>query len=278
MNTSYDFERITLDWLADGPTEVPATTLDAALAEVHRTRQARLVFGRAPSVALAGHPLRFAFAAAVVVAAVVAAFVLAGSLIRPPDQPANPLPIEPPPATSSPLEPAPTVSGVAYPGAGTIAFTRFDPSLGDTATWLISPDGKSETQPSNLQGIRSMGTTPGTGCCGVFSPDGLQIAIGYDVVDPSWGGATTQEGTWVLPAVVDLQGDPVFLLPVFCGGCANEETATLCRARGRRTAAWWRSRSGTTACPASMASTLRRRADRTARADGPAAGLTSATG
>jgi len=41
MNTNRDFERITEAWLADGPTQLADRVLDAALDEVHLTRQRR---------------------------------------------------------------------------------------------------------------------------------------------------------------------------------------------------------------------------------------------
>jgi len=79
MSASFDFDRVTQDWLADGPTSISDRALQAALNEVHLTHQRR--FGaKWRTLPLNASFVRFAAAAIAVVVVIAAALFMLGRL------------------------------------------------------------------------------------------------------------------------------------------------------------------------------------------------------
>ena len=115
MNTNSDFDRHASSWLADGPTELSDRVLDAALREVHQTRQRRRwpAPWRTPSMRF---PLRLA--AAIAVVAVVAVVGLAGFSILPRVGGVGDLPSPSPSDSYPPIGPAPTTEPLDTSGWG----------------------------------------------------------------------------------------------------------------------------------------------------------------
>jgi hypothetical protein len=125
MSTNTDFDRHASAWLADGPTELADRVLDAALREVHLTRQARrglLAPRRFFDMSGLG---RVAAAAIVAVVAAVSAYSMLGSRLGPG-------------STSSPaVQPSP--SQAPSPGRSIAMMTFTSPEYGYEvsipATW-----------------------------------------------------------------------------------------------------------------------------------------------
>jgi len=119
-----------------------------------------------------------------------------------------------PPATATPSSgPSARLAPTGYPGTGTIAFGRFDPTVSSNATWLIDPDGSHESafRAANLWDGAIV--LPGSGCCAVISPDGKSIAVGYD--------EHNQTGTWALSGILNLDGSDLAEIPSLCGSCGS---------------------------------------------------------
>lgn len=100
-----------------------------------------------------------------------------------------------PPTPSAPALLAP----LGYAGGGTIAFTRHDGPV--DSVWLINPDG------SNQQLLA------GGGCCALFSPDGIELAVGLPGAQPGGG---SDAGVQVFDT---RRGTPQFTVPSVCGAC-----------------------------------------------------------
>jgi hypothetical protein len=119
MNTRPDFDRHAAAWLADGPTELADRVLDAALREVHLTKQRRRwsTPWRTPSMSL---PLRAAVAIAIVAVLGVGAltFFKQGSA----------------PGVGGQPTPSPTIVPTTAPS--TTAAAQQSPPI-DTSTWTI---------------------------------------------------------------------------------------------------------------------------------------------
>ncbi len=104
-----------------------------------------------------------------------------------------------------------------YLGNGTIAFSRNDPAIDESAVYLINPDGSGETR-LRLVSPWAGGSSEldGYGCCPVFSPSGLRVAVGFN--DNSGAGS---EGTWRQTQIVNLDGSPASTVPVRCVACES---------------------------------------------------------
>ncbi|HET7473738.1 MAG TPA: hypothetical protein VFJ71_11480 [Candidatus Limnocylindrales bacterium] len=228
MTTDRAFELAIRDWLDDGRDTVPRAAIDAVHLAVATTPQERPMPWRRSSLALPG---RRAIGA---VAAVVALAVLAGIVWRPSPNPIAASPSALPsvmtsgsPAASSGVGPssppstrqsAVPLAPIGYAGNGTIAFSRDDPVLGDTTTWLIDPSGEHEVPLVVRTGWGGATELPGSGCCGLFAPDGRTIAVAYDEVNPSRAPGTLRTTTRV-----DLEGTWIGWVPEFCGACVSIE-------------------------------------------------------
>jgi hypothetical protein len=128
MTTNDDFDRIARAWLADGPTELADRVLDAALDDVHATRQRRrpLLHGRTPRMTLLVTAGARAAAAALATVAVLGggALLLAGGAG----------PAAGPGASASP-EPSPIVIS-NWP---TYESKEYGISFGVPPGWTVSP-------------------------------------------------------------------------------------------------------------------------------------------
>jgi hypothetical protein len=122
MTTNADFDRHAAAWLADGPTELSDRVLDAALREVHLTRQWRR--WPAPWRTLnMRFPLRLA--AAVIVAAVVGYVALVNGLVPiGPSARSSPTPAPTPVESFPAIGPAPTVEPIDTSGWGLYVSAR----------------------------------------------------------------------------------------------------------------------------------------------------------
>lgn len=93
---------------------------------------------------------------------------------------------------------------LGYSGGGTIEFTKHDASGADTL-WLIDPSGANPTK--LVQG----------GCCGLFSPDGQQLALAAPGVAPV---GVPRDQSLMGIEVVDRPGSRVaFVVPTECAAC-----------------------------------------------------------
>jgi hypothetical protein len=232
MTTDRDVDRITAQFLRDGPAELADRVLDDALDEIHLTRQRRRLAAPWRNRPMSSFSLRLAAVIAVIAVGGFALFQLGrGPTIAGPATPlpATPLPTVPPSlaavasagptATATPVAPTPGASTgllapLGYAGSGTIAFTRDDPAGGGSVPFLVDPSGANETRIVIERGWGSAASVPGTGCCGVFSPDGSKLAVGYDEVNPPRGG------TLAATQVFSLDGSSLSLIPMVCGACA----------------------------------------------------------
>jgi hypothetical protein len=221
MTTDHDVDRITAAFLRDGPTQLADRVLEAALDDVNQTRQRRRP--SAPWRNLRMSTFRIAAVVAVLVVGGLAIVALGrGPSIASPARPNPSIAIPSVAATAVPATPvAPSPSARAdllaplgYAGTGTIAFTRNDPALGGWAPFLVDPAGTNEARIGIEHGWAA-GSVPGTGCCGVFSPDGTKVAVGFDEQNPSRG-----PGTLAGTQVFGLDGTSESLVPMACGGCA----------------------------------------------------------
>lgn len=136
MNTTSDFDRHAAAWLADGPTELADRVFDAALREVHLTRQRRRWSAPWRAIAMS---LRMTGAVAIVIVAI--AGIVAFSMIR--GVGALPTPtLAPSPATGPSPSPAPvatvvpTVLGLIDTTSwATYNSTRYGFSIGYPTAW-----------------------------------------------------------------------------------------------------------------------------------------------
>jgi hypothetical protein len=140
MTNRADFDRIARDWLAEGPAELSDRVLEAALEEVHLTRQRRVMHGPWRNRSMP-NSIRIAIAAALVAAVGIAAFAL---IPRGGQNNVGASPI-PSPSGSSPAPSAsPTAAGVVplpltgRADAGTYRTDAIDPPL--TFTWETGLD------------------------------------------------------------------------------------------------------------------------------------------
>jgi len=154
---------------------------------------------------------RFTLAAAVLVAAA----ALAGLAVAL-GQPSNV--ISPTPKPSSVQKPTPTAEVLApfgYGGAGTIAFVRPDPAVGDNAVWLINPSGSGEARfRVRTDWTGHPATFSGVSCCAIFSPDGKRVALAY-----AQEGGAAGPGMWTETRILNLDGSDYASVPDFCGAC-----------------------------------------------------------
>jgi hypothetical protein len=228
MSAERDIDRITAAYLADGPAELSDRVLEAALDEIHLTHQRRR-----PTTPWRNHPMSMTLRVAAVVAAIAVGGValysafgrgpsIGATVTPPPSILASPAPsaASPVPSTASPAASPSLAAGVlaplGYAGAGTIAFTRNDPALGRDAPFLVDPSGANEARVNIQHGWAGATSVPQTGCCVVFSPDGMRFAVGYAEQNPSRG-----EGTLYAVQVFGLDGTGLSMVPAFCGGCAS---------------------------------------------------------
>src|SRR4051794_5865209 len=236
MTTDRDVDRITAQFLRDGPAELADRVLDDALDEIHLTRQRRRLAVPWRNRPMSSFSLRLAAVIAVIAVGGVALFQLGrGPTIAGPATPlpATPLPTVPasltavasaaPSAAATPVPPTPPASAAllapfGYAGGGTIAFTRDDAAVRGSAPFLIDPSGKNEARIVIQHGWGSAASLPGTGCCGVFSPDGSKLAVGYDEVNPARGA-----GTHAATQIFTRYGFSLSLIPMVCGACAMIE-------------------------------------------------------
>jgi WD40 repeat protein len=197
-----------------GPRHLPEALAAAIRDEVHHTRQRRGL------PRWEGNMNRFAIPAAGlgVVAAIVLAFTIFTSG---PSGNVGPggsaTPHSSPSSASSPASSAEILAPLGYRGSGTIAFTRSDPSGGGDTSWFISPDGSGATQVVVTAQDGSDGREHPT-CCLVFSPDGTQVAVGYQRAEgdgPCCAGLMETR-------ILTVGGNDVRWLPN-CGACAMVE-------------------------------------------------------
>jgi hypothetical protein len=127
MTTDRDFDRIAMAWLADGPDELSDRVLDAAIDQIHLTRQRRAlrVPWRFPTMTT---PARVAAAAAIGV------LVIGGALftMRPSSSVGGPSPTPTPSAS-------PTASSALPPLSDTFTSSRHGYSVNHPAGWTITP-------------------------------------------------------------------------------------------------------------------------------------------
>jgi Tol biopolymer transport system component len=245
MTARDDLDAVLDAFFAEGPGQIADDVIETSLRLIDTTDQRRAGFGprRTRSMSTLS---RFALAAAAVVAVSVVGAVLLPGLGRNPG--ASPLPSDAPsgalsgtasqPAPSIGITPASSrpeashqtglLAPFGYPAGGTIVFARTSPGGGsDTSTWRIRPDGSGETALRVGTGWGGTTSLPGTGCCAVLSPDGTQVAVGYDEVNTDRSPGVSTAGR-----ILNLDGshadDPVqtqtnlgLLIPEVCGGCVS---------------------------------------------------------
>jgi hypothetical protein len=222
MTTDHDVDRLTAQFLRDGPAELADRVLEAALDEVHVTRQRRRVLASWRNLTMSSLSLRIAAIVAVLAVGGFAILTIGrSSTVIAPATPAPsfvaPTPgLATPPASALASPGASLLAPTGYAGGGTIAFTRHDPSVGGDAPFLIDPSGSNETRIPIQHGWPGATVVPQTGCCAVFSPDGTQVAVGYEELNPNRG-----PGTMAATQVFSLAGASSSLVPSVCGGCGS---------------------------------------------------------
>ena len=162
------FDHLAVAWLLEGPTQLNDQVLHAALAEVHGTAQRRrpISLGRVRMPQMSRIAIVVGAAALLVLGG---AFVIGGGHQGPTTAP--------PPTSTTLASPSAGPTGAAtnapfgYPGAGTIEFTKHDAN-GNDVLWLVDPSG------ANLTRLQAA-------CCGLFSPDGRQLAIAANGIGPA---------------------------------------------------------------------------------------------
>jgi hypothetical protein len=229
MTERDDLDLVLDRFLGEGPHEIADHVIEASLLTIETTSQRRAGFGPRRNTPMTPVARLGLAAAAVLAVALVGTLVLPAirgtvggptpSLASTADSPSAPAPSgSRPPALMAPI---------GYSSTGTIVFTRRDPALGGDATWAINPDGSGEAPLRVGSGWGGTTSVPGTGCCAVLSPDGTQVALGYDEVNPFRG-----PGTLAASRIVNLNGahvaDPVdqqtnngLFIPQVCGGCGS---------------------------------------------------------
>jgi hypothetical protein len=199
-----DFDRVAAAWLIEGPNVLADRVLDAVRDEVHVTRQrvSHSVWGRISMLARGTRSFALAgvFAALITVGAIVFVGGRQPSTSPTPSATASPNPSASTSATASSGSLAP----FGYTGGGTIEFTKHDAS-GKDALWVIDPSGLNPTLVASA------------GCCGLFSPDGSQLALAAPGVTlPS----LTPDPSLLGIEVLDRPGTNVaFVVPTGCGAC-----------------------------------------------------------
>ena len=227
-----DFDGLLDRFFAEGPLEIADDVIEASLLTIDTTAQRRAGFDprrNLPMTTLA----RFGLAAAAVLAvALLGTLVLPavqgtagrspsatlGAAIPPSNLPPSAIPSSAngPTASSGPNLLAP----LGYPGTGTIVFARMHTGLDDQATFAIDLHGSRETPlrvPAGWGGATSL---PGTGCCAVLSPDGKQVAVGYDEANPGRGSGALAAAQ-ILNIGGSAPGSPIRTIPTDCGGCGS---------------------------------------------------------
>ncbi len=230
MRHGDDLDIVLERFLGEGPNEIADEVIEASLRTIETTSQRRAGFGprRSSSMTTLG---KVALAAAAVIAV-----ALVGNILMPETHPGSGGSAIPSIAATGPISSlraadSPAASAapstatrsalmapIGYAGMGTIVFTRSDAG-GAGTTWTIRPDGSAESPLRVTQGWSGQTDLPGTGCCAIFSPDGRQVAVGYDETDASRG-----PGTLMAAQILDLDGTPLGpdgLIPQFCGGCGS---------------------------------------------------------
>jgi hypothetical protein len=199
-----DFDQVAAAWLAEGPNLLADHVLDAALGEVHVTRQRRPqpILGR---FSMSRRQARALALAGVVIALVAAGAILFGGGRRTSPSPTASWAASPSGDVASPLPASPgLLAPFGYAGGGTIEFTKHDAS-GNDVLWVIDPSGANPT--ALVSG----------GCCGFFSPDGTQLALAAPGVTLP---ALTRDPSLVGIEVLDRPGTKVaFIVPTGCGAC-----------------------------------------------------------
>ena len=203
------FERAVLDWLEDGSDRTQPASVDSVLLAIKTTPQERAPWlpRRMPHMST---NLRYAAAAAIVVIIAVGAIGLIGGRTSTPPLTPGPSTTASPGPTSARTPVAPTLRSattfapLGYPGSGTIEFTKHT-AAGTDALWVIDPSGANARLV--LDGA----------CCGLFSPDGRQLALAAPGITPP----TTQRNPALLGVeLLDPAGRVVSVVPSDCGGCS----------------------------------------------------------
>jgi hypothetical protein len=140
MSTTTDFDRRARAWLEDGPTQLSDRTLDAALAEIHLTRQRRA--RRAPW-RFASMPTYLRLAAVAMVVAVVGVGTVTYFGSNPgvggPTEPASPSPA-PTPTATAPSGSSPVLSRILDTSDwATYTSAQYGYSLSYPADWTVVP-------------------------------------------------------------------------------------------------------------------------------------------
>jgi Tol biopolymer transport system component len=227
MSDEHDVDGLIIDWLAEGSDRTPDAVIESVRFAVRTTPQDRTLPRLALPVGARRSSTLWQLAAVVAAVAVIGSISFAiigrptvGSSERPPasiGQPLSGAPSQPAAATqpSSVASSGVPYAPFGYAGSGTIAFTREDAS-GMPTTWLVDPSGSHETPIGLSSGQYGLPNLTGAGCCGVFSPDGKQIAVGYTDLN-SFRGPGELDGALVL----NLDGTEASSIPAMCGGCAS---------------------------------------------------------
>jgi Tol biopolymer transport system component len=155
---------------------------------------------------LAGTRVRLLVALMLVVAVVLATSLLLGGGSQPVPTPS---PLATPPAViiASPTPSAAPgwLAPFGYRGEGTIEYTNHD-SAGNDVLWLVDPSGANAR--ILVQG----------GCCGLFSPDGSQLALAAPGVSAS--GLSRDSSLLGIEVLDQPGGRTAFVVPTGCGACA----------------------------------------------------------
>ena len=212
-----DFDHVAAGFMADGPTQLADDVLDAVALEIHGLHQRRgtSVLRREPRDLRTWAAL--AAAVAIVGVGIVGVVGLASPRLSAPAGPqatADAAGIEQPSASHENLRMI-----APYPGAdlpGTISFTFDDTDSSGSTTWLMDPSGARAARLHVLVGWPSGTPTSQFDCCGVFSPDGQRIAMGYAEVNALRG-----PGSWQTGWIMNLDGTERGPVPPFCGGCGS---------------------------------------------------------
>lgn len=192
MNTQSDFDRNAVAWLADGPTELNDRVLDAALREVHLTRQRRRWSAPWRATLMS---MRLGAAAAIALVAVVGllAFNLVGGVGPSPTLTAPP---SHPPATAAPTPSAAAVATLDPKSWTTYTSAQYGFNIGHPANWVAVPATRawSFAQDTDATAPRSVGADHFT------SPDSALRVSAWEVPLPP---GTTIESRENLVALIN---------------------------------------------------------------------------
>lgn len=202
MNAQRDSDTTVSMWLAEGPTHLPSTTRRAILAALPTTQQV----GRR-SFAIGRTRIGPAATRIALLIGLAAVLGIAGAVLLSSGRG----PVATPSATSAPntteatTGPSPRlVAPLGYGGTGTIEFTTHD-AAGEDDLWLVDPSGENARLFAD------------GGCCGLFSPDGSQLAVGVRGVAPP--GMTRDSGLLGIQVFGPPNGTTSFVVPTGCGAC-----------------------------------------------------------